>query len=349
MLRWPATAALPFAALSVLAQEAARPIVIAHRGASGHRPEHTLEAYSLGIEMGADFIEPDLVPTKDGHFVARHENEISTTTDVASRPEFAARRATKSVDGQSVSGWFTEDFTLAELKTLRARERMPLLRPNNTAFDGKFEIPTLDEVIALAARRGKQRGRAVGIYPELKHPTYFAGLGLPGGKALVEILHRHGLRGPNAPVFIQCFEVGPLRELRAITELPLVQLIEDHGRPWDFVVGRFGKTYADLITPAGLRDIKAYARGIGIHKNWIAPRGPDGRLQPTTNVVRDAHSAGLLVHVWTMRNEDSFLPVDFHGNPGAEYALFLKLGVDGLFSDYPDAAVRARESAGSSR
>jgi glycerophosphoryl diester phosphodiesterase len=325
--------------------ESVRPIVIGHRGASGHRPEHTLESYRLAIEMGADYIEPDLVPTKDGHFVARHESEIASTTDVATKPQFAARKAKKSVDGNDVEGFFTEDFTLAEIKTLRAKERVPQLRPQNTQYDGRFEVPTLEEVIELAQRESKARGRTIGIYPELKHPSYFEALGHKMGKKLVEILHAKGYRGPKAPVFIQCFEVSPLRELRPLTELPLVQLLEDRGRPWDFTIGRFARTYADLTTPAGLKDIAAYAQAIGAHKALIVPRDASGRTQPPTSLVRDAHAAGLKVHAWTFRNEDFFLPADLKGNPAAEYALFLGLGIDGLFSDFPDAAVRAREAA----
>lgn len=322
-----------------------RPIVIGHRGASGHRPEHTLESYRLAIEMGADFIEPDLVPTKDGAFVARHENEISGTTDVAKHPEFAARKAKKSIDGVDAEGWFTEDFTLAELKTLRAKERLPQVRPANTAYDGRFEIPTLEEVIDLAQGESKRSGRTIGIYPELKHPSYFESLGHKVGPKLVEILHRRGYKGRTAPVFIQCFEVGPLRELRPLTEVPFVQLLDERGRPWDFVLGRSTKTYADLAKPEGLKDIAEYAQGVGPNKNLIVPRDADGRAGRPTSFVSDAHAAGLLVHPWTFRQEDIFLPRDMHGNPAAEYALFLSLGIDGLFSDFPDAAVRARDAA----
>jgi glycerophosphoryl diester phosphodiesterase len=322
-----------------------RPIVIGHRGASGHRPEHTLESYRLAIEMGADYIEPDLVPTRDGHLIARHENEISSTTDVASKPQFAARKAKKSVDGADVEGFFTEDFTLAEIKTLRAKERLPQLRQANTRYDGQFEVPTLEEVIALAQSESKARGRTIGIYPELKHPSYFEALGHKMGPKLVEILHAKGYRGPQAAVFIQCFEVGPLRELRPSTQLPFVQLLEDRGRPWDWTIGRFGRTYADLTTPAGLKDIAAYAQAIGAHKNLVVPRDASGRSLPPSTLVRDAHAAGLKVHVWTFRNEDAYLAADMKGNPAAEYALFLGLGIDGLFSDFPDAAVRARDIA----
>ena len=330
-----------------------RPIVIAHRGASGERPEHTLEAYRLAIEQGADFIEPDLVSTKDGVLVCRHENEISGTTNVASQPGFASRRATKTIDGASVTGWFTEDFTLAELETLRARERLPRLR--GTAFDGRFAIPTLEEVLALVASSNaspERKGRPIGLYPETKHPTYFEGLGLPLEKPLLDALRRHGLDRADAPVFIQSFEVGNLRRLAALTPAPLVQLIDAGGRPWDFTDGRFARTYADMVRPEGLRDIASYARGIGVHKGLVVPRDGQGRSLPPTPLVRDAHAAGLLVHVWTLRAENEFLPAELRRGPdpasrgdmAAEAALFLKAGVDGTFTDHPAIGVAARDA-----
>lgn len=330
-----------------------RPIVIAHRGASGERPEHTLEAYRLAIEQGADFVEPDLVATKDGVLVCRHENEISGTTDVVRRTEFAARRTTKSIDGAAVTGWFTEDFTLAELKTLRARERLPELR--GTAFDGRFEVPTFEEVLGLVASanaRPERRDRPVGVYPETKHPSYFEAIGLPLEKPLLEALRRHGLDRSDAPVFIQSFEVGNLRRLAQLTRIPLIQLIDAEGRPWDFTLGRFARTYADLVRPEGLRDIAAYARGIGVHKSLVLPRDGADRLGPPTSLVRDAHAAGLLVHVWTLRAENAFLPAELRrgtepaarGDMAAEASLFLKAGVDGCFTDHPAIGVAARES-----
>jgi glycerophosphoryl diester phosphodiesterase len=327
----------------------ARPIVIGHRGAAGYRPEHTLASYQLAIEMGADFIEPDLVSTKDHVLVARHENDISATTDVASHPEFADRRTTKVVDGVQITGWFTEDFTLAELKTLRAKERIPEVRPQNTAFDGTQQIPTLQEVIDLAKRSH------VGIYPETKHPTYFRSIGLPLEEPLIATLRANDLDHPNSPVFIQSFEVGNLQRLHGMTKLPLVQLIDAQGKPFDFVVSGDPRTYADLITPAGLREIATYARGIGPNKNLIVPRDSANRLQQPTTLVRDAHRAGLVVHPWTFRNENTFLPADFRqgdpaspeflrarGDSPAEYRLFFGLGVDGLFSDDADTAVATR-------
>ena len=333
--------------------QSGQPIVIAHRGASGERPEHTLEAYRLAIEQGADFIEPDLVSTKDGVLVCRHENEISGTTDVSSRPAFASRRATKTIDGVPVTGWFTEDFTLAELKALRARERLPHLR--GTAFDGRFDVPTFEEVLALVASldtRPGRRGRPVGLYPETKHPTHFQGLGLPLETPLLEALRRHGLDRPDAPVFIQSFEVGNLRRLAGLTRVPLVQLIDADGRPWDSSDGRAARTYSEMVGPAGLREVASYARGIGVHKSLVIPRDGHGRSQAPTSLVRDAHAAGLLVHVWTLRAENEFLPTELRrgtdpaapGDMAAEAALFLRAGVDGYFTDHPAHGVAARDA-----
>jgi glycerophosphoryl diester phosphodiesterase len=325
------------------------PLVIGHRGASGYRPEHTLASYRLAIEMGADYIEPDLVSTKDHVLVARHENNIADTTDVAAHPEFASRRTTKTIDGNPMTGWFTEDFTLAELRTLRAKERLPDLRPANTAFDGLYQVPTFQEVIDLAKRAG------VGIYPETKHPTYFDSIGLSLEEPLLATLRANGLTGPRAKVFIQSFETANLRELRARTRLPLVQLIDATGRPYDFVVSGDPRTYADLVTPAGLAEIATYADGIGPNKDLIVPRDSAGNLLEPTSLVRDAHREGLVVHPWTFRRENNFLPLDFRqGNPAspeflrapgdlpAELRLFFRLGVDGVFSDNADVAVATR-------
>jgi glycerophosphoryl diester phosphodiesterase len=324
-------------------------IVIGHRGASGYRPEHTLAAYKLAIELGADYIEPDLVSTKDRVLVARHENEIGGTTDVASHPEFAGRQTTKVVDGVSITGWFTEDFALAELKTLRAKERIPELRPTNTAFDGLEQIPTLQEVIDLAQREG------VGIYPETKHPSYFDGIGLSLEEPLVATLSRNGYTKKTSPVFIQSFEVSNLEELNELTKVPLVQLISDVGKPYDFVLSGDPRTYADLATPAGLREIAGYADGVGPNKNLIVPRDAANRLGTPTTFVRDAHRVDLVVHPWTFRRENSFLPADFRqGNPAspvylqatgdlpAELQLFYRLGVDGVFTDNPDVGAATR-------
>src|SRR4051812_9580278 len=226
------------------------PLVIGHRGAAGYRPEHTLASYRLAIELGADYIEPDLVSTRDGVLVARHENQIGATTDVAERPEFARRRVTKAVDGREVTGWFTEDFTLAELKTLRAVERLPGVRPANTWYDGHFQIPTFDEVLELAEQGGRRRGVTIGVYPETKHPSHFAALGLGLEEPLVAALRRHHLDRPNAPVLVQSFETGNLRALASVLSVPLVQLVAAHGSPVDD-----DRSYADLLTPAGLADV----------------------------------------------------------------------------------------------
>ncbi|MGH6694555.1 glycerophosphodiester phosphodiesterase [Sphingopyxis sp.] len=317
------------------------PIVIAHRGASGERPEHTLAGYKLAIEVGADYIEPDLVLTKDGVLVARHENEISETTDVAAHPEFAARKAAKTIDGQEVTGWFTEDFTLAELKTLRARERLPKLR--STEYDGQFEIPTFEEILTLLAEVNKGRDKPVGVYPETKHPGYFVSIGLPHEAPLLRVLDRFGYRGRTAPAFIQSFEVGNLMDLRAKSELPLIQLIDAEGGPAD----RLGTSYAAMTSPAGLKMIAAYADGIGPNKALVIPRGALGRLGKPTDLVRDAHAAGLKVHPWTFRRENYFLPLNdkggvnpaAHGDLAGEISAYLKTGIDGLFSDNPREAV----------
>ena len=325
------------------------PLVIGHRGASGYRPEHTLASYTLAIEMGADYIEPDLVSTKDHVLVARHENDITETTDVADHPEFAARETTKTIDGVEHTGWFTEDFTLAELRTLRAKERLPDLRPANTAFDGLYQVPTFQEVIDLAKRHG------VGIYPETKHPTYFDSIGLSLEEPLLATLRANGLDRRGAKVFIQSFETANLKELNGKTRLPLVQLIDAVGAPYDLVVAGDPRTYADLVTPAGLAEIATYADGIGPSKDLIVPRDSAGNLLEPTSLVRDAHRAGLVVHPWTFRRENNFLPLDFRqGNPAspeflrapgdlpAELRLFFRLGVDGVFSDNADTAVATR-------
>jgi glycerophosphoryl diester phosphodiesterase len=333
----------------------ARPLAIGHRGTAGYRPEHTLASYQLAIDLGADFIEPDLVSTRDGHLVARHENDISGTTDVSSHPEFASRKATKVVDGISVTGWFTEDFTLAELKTLRARERLPALRPQNATFDGQFEIPTFEEVIALAQREGHRRHRVIGIYPETKHPTYFQRIGLALEEPLIRTLQRTGLADRREAVFIQSFEVANLQKLRRMTRLPLIQLIDATGAPFDFVAAGDPRTYADLVTPAGLHEVARYADGIGVNKNLIVPRDATGKLLAPTSLIPDAHAEHLLVHSWTFRAENTFLPLDFQigdtadplfaglrGNFPAELKLFLGLGLDGVFSDQSDVTVAVR-------
>jgi len=299
-------------------------IVIAHRGASGERPEHTLESYRLGIEQGADYIEPDLVMTRDGVLIARHENEIGGTTDVGDHPEFASRRRTQSIDGETLTGWFTEDFTLAEIKTLRARERLPELRPQNRAFDDRLSVPTFEEILQLAAKTNEKRppDRRIGVYPETKHPAHFAAIGLAQEAAILATLERFDYARQGSPVFIQSFDPNNLAQLRHMTRLPLVQLLEHE-------LGDLGR-------------IADYADAIGIAKDLATPRG-----------VADAHAAGLAVHVWTFRAENAFLPDDLqvgarpadHGNLEAEILRFLARGIDGFFTDFPSIGVKVRDAA----
>ncbi|HYW11959.1 MAG TPA: glycerophosphodiester phosphodiesterase [Longimicrobium sp.] len=330
------------------------PIVIAHRGASGYRPEHTIESYRLAIEMGADFIEPDLVATRDGVLVARHENEIGGTTDVKDRPEFIDRRTTKEIDGLPVTGWFTEDFTLAELRTLWARERLPEVRPEAAHYDDRFRIPTLDEVIVLAQEESTRLGRTIGIYPETKHPSYFESIGLALEPPLLAALERAGWTEAADPVFIQSFETANLRMLRRRTGVRLVQLMEAQGQPYDLDLRNDPRSYADMATPAGLAEIATYADAIGPNKALVIPRDAEGRMLPPTPLVADAHAAGLQVHPWTFRRENVFLSADFRSGditdpaflhrPGdlrAEIAAYIEAGVDGVFSDNPDVAVEA--------
>ncbi|MFW6867428.1 glycerophosphodiester phosphodiesterase [Nocardioides sp. CPCC 206347] len=331
---------------------ATEPLVIAHRGASGYRPEHTLAAYRLAIQMGADYVEPDLVSTRDGVLVARHENEISGTTDVSTHPEFASRRTTKSVDGTQITGWFTEDFTLAELKTLRAKERLPAVRPGNTVYDGKFEVPTFDEVIKLVQVESRRLGRTIGIAPETKHPTYFDGIGLSMEEPLVRSLRRHGLDRRNAKVVLQSFETGNLRDLDRLSAAPIAQLVDGSGAPYDLKAAGLPTTYRDLVTPAGLAEIATYADWVSPTKNLILPRDAAGAIGVPSNVVSDAHAAGLKVVTWTLRAENQFLPTNHrigtdpnaHGNLVGEIRAFLDAGVDALFTDQPDIAVAARDA-----
>lgn len=323
------------------------PIIIAHRGASGERPEHTLAAYQLAIEQGADFIEPDLVLSKDGILVVRHENEISETTNVADKPEFSDRKTVKMIDGERHEGWFTEDFTLAELKTLRAKERLPALRAANKTYDGQFEIPSFEEVLQLLSAHAADTGTRVGVYPETKHPSYFAALGLSHDEPLLTLLKQYGYGGAEDPVFIQSFEVGNLRALNKQTEIRLVQLVAGEGGPPDDQ----GLTYASMITAAGLQNIAAYADGIGPSKDLVIDRNAIGQLGEPTGLVEAAHQAGLVVHPWTFRRENHFLPADFKsgidprdpGDLAGEVRAFFTAGVDGLFSDNPAQAVSARK------
>jgi glycerophosphoryl diester phosphodiesterase len=345
----------------VTVNTAAAPLVIAHRGASGYRPEHTLEAYRLAIEMGADFIEPDLVSTRDGYLVARHEPEIGATTDVASRPEFAARKRTLTLDGMTVTGWFTVDFTLAELRTLRA------IQPRNDRpkeFDGQFLIPTLEEIIDLAQRESKARGRTIGIYPETKHPTWHCELGLALEPRLLETLAAASWTTPDSPVFIQSFESGNLRWLRSLTDVRLIQLLDggelrDDGsvapRPRWSSTGQCnlypqGEVPQDFTRPETFIAFREYVDGLGPWKrHLIGTRRTDAtdtteRSRQTvapTSFVQLAHAAGLQVHPWTFRNEAIHLAADYGDDPAAEYRAFAELGIDAVFTDFPDTAIAA--------
>ncbi|MDT8910664.1 glycerophosphodiester phosphodiesterase [Amycolatopsis sp. PS_44_ISF1] len=325
------------------------PVIIGHRGAPGYRPEHTLASYELAFRMGVGFVDVDLVPTKDGQLVARHEPEIGGTTDVADHPEFASRKKTEVIDGVSLTGWFTEDFTLAELKTLRAKERIPGNRPNNRLYDGRFEVPTYQQVLDLTRRLGRELHRTLGTYPEVKHSTHFRQLGNPIEPKLVAILNRNGLNRPDAPVAIQSFEVSNLIALHRQVRVPLLQLTSATGAPADFVASGDKRTYADLVTPAGLREVAKYAKYLGPDKSQVIPLDAAGNLTEPSALVADAHRAGLEVQPYTFRNENPFLPANLRssadptafGNVFAEEAAFLKAGVDGFFADQPDTALES--------
>jgi len=319
------------------------PIIIAHRGLSGEWPEHTIAGYQAAIDAGADFIEPDLVLTKDGVLIARHENEIGDTTNVAKIKKFAARKTSKIIDGQKMTGWFTEDFTLAELKTLRAKERLPQLRSKER--DGQFEIPTFEEILELLTKVNENREKPVGVYPETKHPSYFTSIGLPHEAPLLKLLNQYGYNGKDALVFIQSFEVENLKTLRGKTDLPLIQLMGSKGGPAD----QKDLTYAQMARPDGLKNIAAYADGIGPDKNMVIPRNALGKLKEPTPLVADAHAAGLKVHPWTFRRENYFLPLDHksgvnpasHGDLDSEIKAYLATGIDGLFTDNTPEAAKA--------
>ncbi len=352
-----------------------KPLVIGHRGASGYLPEHTLESYKRAIELGADFIEPDLVATKDGVLVARHEPNITGTTDVSTRPEFASRKTKKVVDGVEEEGWFASDFTLAEIKTLRAVQPMA---DRDQSRNGKYQIPTLQEVLDLAKTEGAKAGRTVGVYPETKHPTYHVNLGLKLEDRLLSVLAQYGYTTKSSPVIVQSFEVSNLKYLRTKTQIRLVQLVDandvnpdgsmdltaPYDKPYDFAVAGDKRTFASLLTPAGLKEVKTYADGIGPWKPYLIPSkqvdaNKDGKpddlngdgkiddrdrvMMPPTDVVKNAHAEGLMVHPYTFRSEAKRLASDFKGDPKAEYKLFYNLGVDGVFSDFPDTAKAARD------
>jgi glycerophosphoryl diester phosphodiesterase len=351
------------------------PLVIAHRGASGYLPEHTLEGYKKAIDMGADFIEPDLVATKDGELIARHEPNITNTTDVATKPEFASRKSTRKVDGIEETGWFASDFTLAEIKTLRAVQPM---KERDPSHNGKYAIPTFREILDLAKTESTKTGRSIGVYPETKHPTYHNDLKLGLDNRLLAVLAQYGYTSKTSPVIIQSFEVANLKYLRSKTQVRIVQLIDGDDvdingkmvlaapsdKPYDFVVAKDPRDYVTMLTPAGLKEIKTYADGIGPWKPYlIASKGVDANkdgkpddvngdgkvdeadrtLLPPSDVVKNAHAAGLFIHAFTFRNEPRRLAGDYKGDPMAEYKMFYKLGVDGLFSDFTDTAVAARQ------
>jgi glycerophosphoryl diester phosphodiesterase len=321
------------------------PLVIAHRGASGYRPEHTLASYTLAIEMGADYIEPDLVATRDGHLVARHEPLLDDTTDVKSHPEFASRRTTKELDGKSVAGFFASDFTLAEIKQLRAVQSNPA---RSKEFDGRFEIPTFEEILDLAERESQQRGRTIGVYPETKHPSFHLALNLALEDRLLEILRRHELDRADGPVFIQSFESANLQYLRAKTKLPLVQLLDDGALLYDAagkrVTGVRIPQYGDKrggTAPQSLEDVAKYANAIGPWKRQIMRAMKAPQLLQST-LIEQAHAAGLRVHTYTFRSEPATLAPEYSNDPQLEYRQFYALGIDGVFSDFPDAALKAR-------
>jgi glycerophosphoryl diester phosphodiesterase len=326
------------------------PAVVAHRGASGYRPEHTLGAYQLALDMGADVIEQDLVVTRDGHLVCRHENDITGTTDVADHPEFAGRRTTKSVDGTEITGWFSEDFTLAELKTLRAVERLPDRRQRNTLYDGRWEVPTFEEVLRWADDEGRRRRRPVWLHIETKHPSYFRSLDLGIEERLARLLRRHGRHRRGAPNFVQSFEPSSIERMHRLVDCPGVVLLwTADSRPWDFVQAGDPRTVADLVTPEGLEWIAGFARGIGPVADLVIPKNPDGSLGEPTTLVRDAHAQGLALHPYTMRNENAYLPTEFrrgddpnaYGDAFGAFRAYFETGIDGIFTDNPDTGLLA--------
>ncbi|MFD8416087.1 glycerophosphodiester phosphodiesterase [Streptomyces sp. NPDC059650] len=329
------------------------PLVIGHRGASGYRPEHTLGSYALALDLGADVVEQDLVPTRDGHLVCRHENEIGGTTDVADHPEFASRRTTKTVDGVAVTGWFTEDFTLAELKTLRAKERIPALRQRGTLYDGRWDVPTFEEVLRWADREGGRRGKRVWLHVETKHPSYFRSLGLGLEEPLARLLRRYGRDGRGAPVFLQSFEPSSIQRLGRLVSAPRVVLLgAANTRPWDFEQAKDPRTVADLVKPEGLKWIARFAQGIGPTLDLILPRDAAGRLGTPTTLVKDAHAQGLVLHPYTARNENHFLPAEYrkgtdpaaYGDAFGAFRTYFEQGIDGIFTDNPDTGLLAAEA-----
>ncbi|MEU1408748.1 glycerophosphodiester phosphodiesterase [Streptomyces sp. NPDC005728] len=328
------------------------PTIIGHRGASGYRPEHTFGSYNLALDLGADIVEAgDLVPTRDGHLVCRHEPEIGGTTNVADHPEFAGRKTTKVLDGVPTTGWFTEDFTLAELKTLRAVERIPANRPHNTLYNGRWEIPTFEEVLKWQDEQTRKRGKQVWIYPETKHPTYFRKLGLGLEERVAKLLRKYGKDSRNSPVILQSFEPSSIQKLNQLVDNPLVVLLSSAtGRPYDFVEAGDPRTVADLITPKGLREIAGYAQGIGPTLDLVITKNADGTLAEPTTLVADAHKVGLVLHPYTMRNENPFLPAEYrkgtdadaYGDVFGAFKTYFATGIDGVFTDNADTGLLAR-------
>lgn len=331
-----------------------KPLVIAHRGASGYMPDHTLAGYTKAIELGADFIEPDLVSTKDGVLIARHEPNLKDTTDIATRPEFAKYKRTMNVDGKDEEGWFASDLTLAQIKTLRAKQPRA---DRSTQYDGQFEIPTFEEILKLRADMSKKVGREIGVYPETKHPTWHRALGLGFESQLIDILKKYDLNRANAPVFIQSFELTNLKALKKMTQVPLIYLLDADDvnkdgsiatiRPYDFVNQGDTRTYADMLQPDNLKEVAQTANGIGPWKVYVASYRTDAdgkkyRL-PANDLVKRAHALNLKVHLYTFRNEAKHLTADDNGDPYNDYATYFATGIDGLFSDYTDTAVAARD------
>ena len=384
-LRWAGVCLLAVASLALtkpsLAHDHSRaraenaPLVIGHRGgATGYLPDHTLENYALGIAMGADYVEPDLVATKDGHLIARHEPNLIATTNVASLPQFASRKRTAVIDGAPEVGFFASDFTLAEIKTLRAIQP---LADRDPSFNGQFEIPTLEEVIAFVKRKSAEEGRRIGIYPETKHPTYHQQLGLALEDRLLHVLTRAGWNHRGAPVIVQSFETANLKYLRSKSSLRLVQLVDaddinadgslafnkPYDKPYDWVVSGRAGLFKDLLTPAGLAEVRSYADGVGPWKVYLLPSAcktvaagggcadvtgdglvdeRDRKLLPATDIVANAHKLGLMVHPYTFRSEQKRLASDYKGSAVNEYLAFYELGVDGVFADQADQAFVAR-------
>ncbi|MFE2285839.1 glycerophosphodiester phosphodiesterase [Streptomyces sp. NPDC059443] len=329
------------------------PTIIGHRGTAGYRPEHTFGSYQLALELGADVIEQDLVPTKDGHLVCRHENEIGGTTDVGDHAEFASRKTTKTVDGVAVTGWFTEDFTLAELKTLRAKERIPAVRQRNTLYDGRWSVPTFEEVLRWADREGRKRGKKIWLHVETKHPSYFRALGLGLEEPLAKLLRRYGRDGRGAPLFLQSFEPSSIQRLSRLVSAPRIVLLSAAGtRPWDFELAKDPRTVADLVKPEGLKWIAGFAQGIGPTMDLILPRDAAGRLGAPTTLVADAHAKGLILHPYTARNENSFLPAEYrkgtdpnaYGDAFGAFKRYFEQGIDGIFTDQADTGLLAAEA-----